>query len=179
MQITKNWFGGSTFWSQGSFLSTNKNKENLIKNKIIGLALILTLASGCSSLDKTVLMSASLGAGAGAVVGNQSGGSSKQTAISAAIGAVVSGIAGYFIHKGIEKRDEKVRRDTLFNLDRNDVSVPNGFGFSLAHGVSAPKIESQWVPTQVKGKKLVEGHKIWIITDDVQWVPNVSSGKKK
>lgn len=139
------------------------------------------MASGCSTLDKTVMSGVSIGVGTGAIIGNQTAGGnkSKSTAIGAAIGAVVSGVASYFIYKGIKKRDEKVKRDTLFNLDRNDVSVPSGFNFSSAHGVSAPKIESQWVPTRVQGKKLIEGHKIWLITDDVQWVPNASKSKRK
>lgn len=142
------------------------------------MAILLAL-TGCSTLNRSVMTGAVTGAGAGAIIGDQTGNDSKTTALSAAIGAVVSGIAGYFIHKGIEKRDDKVRRDTLFNLDKNDVSVPRGFGFSSGHGVSAPRIESQWVPTKVKGKKLIEGHKIWLITDDVQWVPNMSKGKNK
>lgn len=167
------------YWGKGSSLKSNYKKKKSIKTKLIGLIVSLSLTSGCSTLDKTVLMSAGVGAGTGVIVGNQVGAGNKKTLMSAAIGAVVSGAIGYFIHKGIEKRDEKVRRDTLFNLDRNDVSVPNGYGFSSAHGVSAPKIESQWIPTQVQGKKLIEGHKIWLITDDVQWVPNVSTGKKK
>jgi hypothetical protein len=43
---------------------------------------------------------------------------------SAAIGAVVGGLSAYLIHKGVEKREEKVRRETLLNLDKFDVSTP-------------------------------------------------------
>lgn len=115
-----------------------------------------------------------IGAGAGAVIGSKSNksNSSKGRAIGALTGALFSGIVGYFVHKRIEKRDAKIRRQTLFNLDKHDVSRPQGFGFSSAHGVTAPKIESEWVPTRVEGKKLIEGHKVWLITDDIKWVPN-------
>lgn len=115
------------------------------------------------------------------MIGNQSAGSktNKSTMIGMVTGALISGVASYFLHKGVEKRDAKVRRDTLFNLDRNDVSVPSGFGFSSAHGISAPKVESEWVPTRVQGKKLIEGHKVWLITDDVKWVPGLGKRKSK
>lgn len=144
--------------------------------------LIAVVASGCSTLNKSVMTGVGLGGTAGAVIGaNTSGGKnkSKSAAIGAVTGAVISGIAGYFIHKGIEKRDEETRRKTLFNLDKYDVSAPQGFGTSSVHGLSAPRIESEWVPTRVEGRKLIEGHKIWLITDEARWVPNAGSKKKK
>ena len=144
--------------------------------------LIAVVSTGCSTLNKSVMTGVGIGGAAGAVVGsNTSGGKnkSKSAAIGAVTGAVISGIAGYFIHKGIEKRDEDVRRETLFNLDKYDVSTPSGFRTSSAHGLTAPRIESEWVPTRVEGKRLIEGHKIWVISDEARWVPNAGMKKKR
>ena len=33
-----------------------------------------------------------------------------------------------------------------------------------------PKVEVEWVDTQVKGKRLVEGLRVWVVTEDPQWV---------
>lgn len=144
--------------------------------------LTIVVATGCSTLKKSVMTGVGVGGAAGAVIGaNTSRGrsKSKSAALGALTGAVISGIAGYFIHKGVEKRDEETRRQTLFNLDKHDVSAPQGFGTTSVHGLSAPRIESEWVPTRVEGRKLVEGHKIWLITDEARWVPNAGSNKKR
>ena len=121
------------------------------------------------------MMSAGVGGTAGAVIGSKITGKNKKksTIAGALIGAAVSGLAGFIFHRSVEKKEDKIRRETLFNLDRFDVSTPQGFGFSTAHGVTAPKIESEWIPTRVQGKKLIEGHKVWLITDETKWVPNV------
>lgn len=155
-------------------------KEKNINKKVIGLVVASQLALGCSTMNQTVLTSAGVGATAGAVVSHNtgSGSSMKKTAVGALTGAVISGVIGYFIHKRIEKRDAKVRRDTLFNLDKHDVSMPQGFNFSSAHGLTTPKIESEWVPTRVEGKRLIEGHKIWLITDEARWIPSQELKKK-
>jgi hypothetical protein len=127
------------------------------------------------------MMSAGVGGSAGAVIGSKIPGKNKKksTIVGALVGAAVSGLAGYLFHRSVEKREDKIRRDTLFNLDRFDVSTPQGFGFSTAHGVTAPKIESEWIPTRVQGKKLIEGHKVWLITDETKWVPNVGKPRNK
>ena len=129
-------------------------------------------------MNETLLSSASVGAGVGATVGNVTGNRfslenrMRTTAIGALTGAVISGAMGYFIHKLREKRDVKIRRQTLFDLDKYDVSMPKGFETSSYHGLTIPKVQSEWVPTRVEGKKLIEGHKIFLITDEAQWIPN-------
>ena len=88
------------------------------------------------------------------------------------VGAI-GGIASYFLHKGLEQRDDSTRRDTLFNLEKFNVSTPSSYQSSATGGpgLTAPRVDAQWVDTQVQGKKLIEGHRVWTITEDVQWQP--------
>ena len=76
----------------------------------------------------------------------------------ALIGATVGGIAAYFIHDGIEARDARVRKETLFNLDKFNVSRPNNGGMESDYGIAAPNIETECFDTEVKGNKLVQAH---------------------
>jgi hypothetical protein len=67
-----------------------------------------------------------LGAGTGVVVGGVAGGLVKgdtgENALKGAVlGAVVGGLASYAIHEALESRDERVRKDTLMNLEKYDV----------------------------------------------------------
>ncbi len=95
------------------------------------ISLCLTMAlilNGCASVTKSTL----LGFGTGAVVGGASGAlidkqNSSQAALTTAlIMGAIGGIAGYFTHDALEKRDADVRKETLFNLEKYGVS-----GFSI------------------------------------------------
>jgi len=167
--------------SFGKLQKFNLQRRMIIKVNLLGLILVSQLALGCSSMNKTILGSMGVGATAGALITQQHprGKSIKSKSIGALAGALISGVVGFFIHKGAEKRDAKIRRETLFNLDKFDVSTPSGFGASSAHGITAPSIESEWVPTRVEGRKLIEGHKVWLITDEARWVPNAGSNNKR
>lgn len=158
----------------------NLKRRKSIKKNIIGMILVSQLTLGCSSLNKTVLGSMGVGAAAGALITQQHprGKSVKSKSIGALAGALISGVVGFFVHKGAERRDAKIRRDTLFNLDKFDVSAPSGLGASSAHGITAPSIESEWIPTRVEGRKLIEGHKVWLITDEAHWVPDAGRKEK-
>lgn len=128
----------------------------------MGLILVSQLALGCSTMNKTVLTSVGVGAVAGGAIGhNTSGGGNKRRAIGALTGALVSGVIGYFVYKNIENREEKIRRETLFNLDKYDVSTSSTLESSSVHKMNAPSIE-------------IGGKKVWLVTDDVKW----NSGQK-
>ena len=134
-------------------------------------------------MTKSVL----LGAGSGAAIGGLTGKALSEdeagngVTFGAITGAIVGGLTGHLIKQKLDKRDQQVRRETLFNLEKFDVSTPQGRAFSQGsyHGLTAPKIETEWVPTRVEGKKLVEGHKVWIITDEAQWIPGEEIELKK
>ena len=139
------------------------------------------LAAGCSTMNKSLLTGMGAGAVSGAVVGSNmtKNDRRKGAATGALVGIVLGGITSYFIHKEVEKREQKARRETLFNLDKFDVNTPPGFHPSTAHGLTQPKIESDWVPTRVEGKKLIEGHKVWVITDEPRWIPGSELKRKR
>lgn len=129
------------------------------------------LFNGCSTLKQSLL----LGIGSGAAIGAVSGGVmsaqyGRQYALQGTlIGAAVGGIAGFLIHKGLETRDDSTRRDTLFNLDKFNVQAPVG-KLPAPPGISRPVVESEWIDTQVQGKKLIEGHRVWVISEEPQWI---------
>ena len=132
------------------------------------------MATGCASMKDSVLA----GAGVGIVVGAGSGTAinhrdrNKGAAVGALIGAAVGALTGHFVHRGLDSRDDETRRETLFNIDKFGVSGAKGDFSTLGrHGLTMPKVDSDWVPTTVQGKKLVEGHRVWIISEDPQWVP--------
>lgn len=146
------------------------------KKIIISSFLSLSLLS-CSTMKETV----SLGAGTGALTGagaslmlsNKDG---KAAATSAAIGAVVGGIASYFIHGSLKKRDAKIRKTTLFNLEKFDVyqgGRATRNGSNTPFSVSPARVEQDYIETHIQdGKRLIEGHRVWTISEDSQWIPS-------
>jgi len=59
---------------------------------------------------------------AGGIIGNQSQGDQGENVIKGALlGGVALGLTSYVIHHSLEKRDQRVRRDTLMNLERYEV----------------------------------------------------------
>ncbi len=137
------------------------------------LSFTLLVATGCSTMRDSLIVGTTTGMATGAAAGaalsknNKNQGALKGALITGAIG----GIASYFIHKGLKKRDSKVRKDTLFNLEKFGVGgVPQNF--SNNPYLTKPAIDSQWVDTRVEGKKLIEGHRVWVITEDSKWLPN-------
>lgn len=143
------------------------------------LFLIILMGSliGCSTMRESLVVGAGSGAATGAIGAASIADKNKgQAAVQGAlIGGLIGGVASYFLHKGLDKRDQRVRRETLFNLEKFDVSSPMGRSgsSSYGHGITKPRVEAQWIDTQVKDKKLIEGHRVWVITEDPEWIPNI------
>ena len=136
---------------------------------VVGMVICVSL--GCATMNKSVSLGLTSGAIAGAVVGdhlakrNKGRATLQGTLVTGAIG----GLAGYLIHEALENRDEQMRREILFSLDKLEALSPRGAQPS-GPSLSIPKVEAQWVETQIRGKRLIEGHRVWVITEDPQWV---------
>jgi hypothetical protein len=149
-------------------------------NKFILTILMVSLV-GCSTMRESLMVGAGAGAATGAIGAYAMSDRNKGQAVlqGALIGGAVGGIASYFLHNGLEQRDDRTIRDTLFNLEKFNVSTPSNYqnSSSTGPGLTVPKVDAQWVDTQVQGKKLIEGHRVWVITEDAQWVPNPPKSK--
>ena len=124
-------------------------------------------------MSDSLILGIGTGAGVGSAIAHNrhddSGGG-------AAIGALVGGVSAYLIHKGIEQREEKIRRETLLNLEKFDVSTPSKSGtVSIpaggGHYLTKPVVDMDWIETQVQGDKLIEGHRVWRIIEKPKWIP--------
>ena len=159
----------------------------LTKNGLISLTILISyVVTGCSTLSDSLIVGVGTGAATGAVVAsNMNGGSSEHALTGAAIGAAVGALGSYLIHGGLQKRDDRVRRETLLNLERYDVSgsppqsiAPMQSG-SATHMLTKPTVDVEWVDTRVDGGKLIEGHRVWRVTDTPKWIPGDSNKPKQ
>lgn len=151
----------------------------------IGVVGMLATLVGCSTMERSVLLGVGSGAAAGVGVGLMSADPDKGEAslIGAGVGAVVGGIASYLIHGSLEKRDEGTRRDTLFNLENHGVTSSSSTGNANLSDVGTlltlPEVQEDWIETHAEGNKLVEGHRIYTITNGSRWDLNQSNRTKK
>ncbi len=159
----------------------------LTKNGLISLTILVSYTvSGCSTLSDSLIVGVGTGAAAGAVVAsNLNGGRSEQALTGAAIGAAMGALGSYLIYGGLQKRDYRVRRETLLNLERYDVSgvppttAPIQSTGSSTHMLTKPTVDVEWIDTRVDGGKLIEGHRVWRVTDNPKWIPGDSSKPKQ
>ena len=95
----------------------------------MGLVLVPIL-TGCSTLRDSLILGAGTGVVVGGIAGNQFDGDRGENAIKGAvIGGVVGGLASYIIHGSLESRDDRVRKDTLLNLEKFEVMGRGNIGF--------------------------------------------------
>lgn len=140
------------------------------------LVCAMGFASGCATMKQSLITGVATGAVTGLVLGPVVDRSGSDARLGGAfIGAAVGGIAAYFIHDGIEARDARIRKETLFNLDKFNVSRPSGSGMESEYGIAAPNIETECFDTEVKGNKLIQAHCESRIIGSPEWV----RGRKK
>jgi hypothetical protein len=147
----------------------------------VGVALALV---GCASMEQSVMLGVGTGVAMGTGVGLAAGGNNKTetTLISAGIGALVGGVGAYLIHGGLEKRDNSVRRNTLFNLENHGITRMNSGRVDLSDVgglLTLPEVEENWVETHADGQKLIEGHREWLLEGNSRWDLSRKPEKKK
>ncbi len=130
------------------------------------------LLIGCASMKESLVTGAAAGALTGLVLGPSIDRSAPDAKVGGAlIGAAVGSVAAYFIHNGVESRDARVRKETLFNLDKFNVSRPSS-GMEYEYGIAAPGVETECFDTEVRGGKLVQAHCESRIIGTPEWVKN-------
>ena len=147
------------------------------KHILLTTLTISTILTSCSSMKKSISLGASSGMTAGLLLTN---GDSSKTGQNMAAGLAIGGLASYFIHKSLEKRDAVTRRETLFNLDKFGTYAPkrrssqaNSSPFSL----SPAQVEEELIETHIQdGKRLIESHRVWTISGDSQWIETPTKG---
>ena len=129
-------------------------------------------------MKESIVTGVAAGAVTGLVLGPAIDRKGPDAAVGGAlIGAAVGGIASYFIQKSLDDRDAKVRKETLFNLDKFNVSRPNA-NMDYEYGIAAPGVETECFDTEVKSGKLVQAHCESKIIGAPEWVKNPGRRKK-
>ena len=130
------------------------------------------LLANCASTGKSI----ALGSATGAVAGTVNGvalfpiNTKKGMVKGALIGGVAGGLLGWFVHGWLEKRNAKIRRDTILGITQSDVLNAPWDKENPSLAITKPIVEGRWVEPKIKGKKLIEGHKEWRISEDSRWV---------
>ena len=73
--------------------------------------------SSCASTTQSTLLGASIGASTGAITGGITKKDHKGSLLGALFFGLMGGLSGYWGHKALEKRDEKVRKESVFQLE--------------------------------------------------------------
>lgn len=120
--------------------------------KTISLLIVMSLlSSSCSTTRKSIAFGVGTGAVSGATIGAMTNKDHSQGAlIGLGIGALVGGIASYFIHGSLEDRDNKTRKETLFNLEKHGV-----FG----NEPEEPKNQSRFLDRDYWPREPMGGHR--------------------
>ena len=126
--------------------------------KILSIVLIVLLSASCATARKGLALGAITGGAGGTFVGAKlvRAGKRENAFKGAVIGGLLGLAAGYFIHGGLEKRDEKTRRKLLLNLEKFGIGRAMGVQKGGNPTITRPVVESEWVETKVKGNKLIE-----------------------
>lgn len=120
--------------------------------KTISLLIVTSLlSSSCSTTRKSIAFGVGTGAVSGATIGAMTNKDHSQGAlVGLGIGALVGGIASYFIHGGLEDRDNETRKETLFNLEKHGV-----FG----EAPEEPKNQSRFLDRDYWPREPMGGHR--------------------
>ncbi len=117
----------------------------------------LILLNGCSTVGKSIMLSATVGGTAGGIIGNsqnpQGGGG-----VGMAIGAGIGGLISYLAFK------EKEKKSTSNKSNQTSKSFEADLPF-----LTKPKIRSVIIPDTIEGNKFIKSHKVYILEDAGSW----------
>ena len=149
-----------------------------MKQKMMVMCLILSvsLASGCATLQKSMLTGVGIGMGTGVVTSMAMAGG-RGTLKGALIGTLIGGASSYLIHRALQKRDAETRRQTLLNLDKFSVSAPTRRQGAQNFRLSAPDVDKECFDWEVRGNQLVQQHCVWTIRGKATWLPSPRRGR--
>lgn len=140
-----------------------------LKNMTLCMGILVLV--GCTTMKESLLLGTITGLAAGAVINKAiDRDNSNATSNGALAGAIIGLTSSYFIHDGLEKRDSRIRRETLLNLDRFNVTHPKTDLEDDDYFVSSPKVETQCFDSDIKGNKLIEAHCESVIVDRPEWI---------
>ena len=134
---------------------------------------------GCSTITRSISLGATTGAATGTLMGAAmvKQDKAKSSAKGALVTGIVGAIAGYFIHHLLAKRDEKARKELLFNLESFGITESKKGQTGANPMLTKPQVDSQWVETRIEGNKLIEAHRVWIIKENPKWLPKQPAKK--
>ena len=177
--------------------------------------LILSLwfgAVGCASRKKMGLTEEGMGVIMGLGVGGATGlvmshymkdpgtrtGRKLRSLNGVIIGTTIGGLGGYIVHHALKQRDERIRKETLMDLDFLSQEEPSKKEGGLEKkrndpmrvqedpqmaqidnppfALSPPEITRECFDWRVKGNRLIQNHCVWHTRGQSLWVPSM---KKK
>lgn len=127
--------------------------------KRIGIMiLIVSLVSGCATLEKSALLGAGIGVTAGTGVGLIADQGASSVLIGAGIGILAG--AGFGLLGFVDKQD----RDAGPKLQSKEKTKTD-----RSPALTSPEVRRIWVPEKSEGGRLEEGHYLWIIEKPSVW----------
>lgn len=145
----------------------------LVRNFVL-VATVINII-GCSSVEKTSLLGFTVGGGIGAIADQGLNENTNKDSLikNSIIGAVVGLGVGYLLHTVIDNREDKVRRETLFNLEAHGIDrdfkpvVDSEYG----NFVTSPYVKEDYIDTHTTddGRVLIQGHKRWVLIGNPQF----------
>lgn len=145
----------------------------LVRNFVLGATVLSTI--GCSSIEKTSLLGLTVGGGIGAIADQGLNENTNKDSMikNSIIGAVVGLGVGYLLHTFIDNREDKVRKETLFNLEAHGIDQDFKPVVDSEYGnfVTSPYVKEDYIDTHTTddGRVLIQGHKRWVLIGSPQF----------
>ncbi len=143
--------------------------------KLMASAALILSFIGCSSIEKTSLLGLTVGGGIGAIADQGLNENTNKDSMikNSIIGAVVGLGVGYLLHTVIDNREDKVRKETLFNLEAYGIDQDFKPVIDSEYGnfVTSPYVKEDYIDTHTTddGRVLIQGHKRWVLIGSPQF----------